>query len=285
MEMPFNQIEREVIILNAVLELIDEMVNYEMFVKLRRTSDAELRFNTSTHQRLFNIILVDFLSQPQIKGQKPIPFDLPKPHSSARPSDYTYLFYIRSICDDPKLSHDVCHLRAPIDAFADWLDAECLIEQVWLPSIDTELDIRVPRITFLKICGDIGKHNFARLEGNVKKICGILAKNHHMIDEGKGYLVLPEFYDWFHKHVFAYHASAIAEFLNNIRWGIYDYLGPEFAKSFTKDNPTSIAYRYIYPQDCNRPIAQAMYWSLMNAVRSEPHMPRFDVTRFLKMRY
>ena len=56
--------EQEVIVLKAIWELIDEMVNYEMFVKLSRTNDAVLMFNSRTHQRLFNILLVDFLSQP-----------------------------------------------------------------------------------------------------------------------------------------------------------------------------------------------------------------------------
>jgi hypothetical protein len=73
-------------------------------------------------------------------------------------------------------------------------------------------DVKVPRITFIKICSDIGKHNFARLQGNVRKICRILKENGHPIDEGRGYLVLPEFYEWFHTHLFSYHASTIAEF-------------------------------------------------------------------------
>lgn len=285
METLFTPIEQEVIILKAVWELISEMVNYEMFFKPTRTSDAELRFNSSTHQRLFNVLLVDFLSQPQRNEKKLLPFNLPETPSNARLSDSTYLFYIRKICADPKLNSAVDHIRDPLDAFGDWLDAYCLIEKVWLPSIDLETDIRVPRITFLKICGDLGKHNFARLERNVKKICKILAENQHPIDESKGYLVLPEFYDWFHRQVFAYHASAIAEFLNNLRWGIYEYLRPEFARSFTRDDPASIAYHFIYPPGCNKPVAQAMYWDLMNEVRFEPYMPRFEVTRYLKMRY
>lgn len=80
-------------------------------------------------------------------------------------------------------------------------------------------------------------------------------------------------------------AAPLPEFLNNIRWGIYDYLRPEFARSFTKDDPTSIAYRFLYPPDCSRPVARTMYWDLMNAVRSTPYFPKFEVTRYLKMRY
>src|SRR5450432_1110765 len=110
-------------------------------------------------------------------------------------------------------------------------------------------------------------------------ICEILKNNGTTIDADQGYLVVPEFYEWFHTHVFCYHSSAIAGFLNNIRWGIYDYLRPECRRSYTKDDPSS--YRFIYPPDCERPVAQTMYWDLMNTVRAEPYMPKFVVTRYL----
>src|SRR5215218_1142153 len=41
-------------------------------------------------------------------------------------------------------------------------------------------------------------------------------------------LALADFYEKFHTDILNYHASTIAEFLNNIRWGIYEYLQPEF---------------------------------------------------------
>lgn len=97
--------------------------------------------------------------------------------------------------------------------------------------------------------------------------------------------MLPEFYDWFHDNIFSYHSSAIAEFLNNIRWGMYDYLRLEFERSFTKDNPSSIAYRFDIPEECKHYVPKTMYWDLMNAVRSPPYMPRFAITKYLKMRY
>jgi hypothetical protein len=64
----YTDLEREVIVLKAVTELIDDMVNYEMFEKLTRTRDAQLTFNTMTHGRLFNVLLVDMLSRPICRG-------------------------------------------------------------------------------------------------------------------------------------------------------------------------------------------------------------------------
>jgi hypothetical protein len=203
----FSKTEQEAIVLKAVWGMIDDMVNYGMFAKSEKTENTNLMFNTATHARLFNILLGDFLSQPQRKGKSALPFDLSEPSSQARLTDLTYLFYLRQVCEDSKLGTDANFIRGPLEALSAWLEAEALIEKVWFPSISTELDIRVQRIAFLKICGDIAKHNFARLEANVKKICKILADNGHRVDEGQGYLVLSEFYEWFHTHLFNYHAS------------------------------------------------------------------------------
>jgi hypothetical protein len=270
----FSRTEQEVIILKSVWELIDEMVNYEIFGKLTKTDEVTLWFNTITHKRLFNILLVDFLSQPSRW-----PFDLPLPPAGARASDRSMLFHLRRVCDGPCLNPGgAVALRAELDSLVDCLEGECCVEKVWLPSIDVETTIHVQRITFIKICGNIAKHGFARLSANVGDICEILRTNGRAIELEQGYLALPEFYEWFHRNIFSYHSSTIAEFLNNLRWAIYDYLRPEFMRSFTKDDPSSIAYRFVYPRDCTRPIAQAIYWELMNQVRAAPYVPRFTVT-------
>ena len=75
----FNPIEQEAIVLNAVWGMIDDMVNYEVFVKPERTVDTVLMFSTATHMRLFNVLLADFLSQPQPERGGSIPFDLSRP--------------------------------------------------------------------------------------------------------------------------------------------------------------------------------------------------------------
>ena len=277
----FTATEQEVIVLKAVWELIDEMVNYEMFIKPDRVNDVTILPNTATHQRLFNILLVDFLAMPDLK-----PFGLPALPIDSLKSERSYLFYLRRICDAPRLNPTAGNaIRVPLEAFLQWLEAECFVEKVWLPSIDVETDIRLKRVQFIKICGNIAKHNFARLNRNVKEICQILKDNGTNIDIDQGYLVVPEFYEWFHNNVLNYHVSAIAEFLNNIRWGMYEYLRPEFERSYIQSGPDSIGYRFLFPADCNKPIAQTMYWDLMNAIRSEPYMPRFEVTQYLKMRY
>ncbi len=104
------------------------------------------------------------------------------------------------------------------------------------------------------------------------------------IDEGKGYLVLPEFHEWFHDNVFGYHARTIAEFLNNIRWSIFEYLKPEYERSFERIDPNPM-YRYRFPPEITHPVAKEMYWDLMNMVRSAPYFPRFSVNDIFKSQY
>lgn len=277
----FSKIEQEAIVLKAVWEMIDGMVNYEMFVKNTRTENTNLMFNTHSHMRLFNILLGDFLSLPQVRGNERLPFDLPKPSTSARDSDQTFLYYIRLACDSPQLCRDSAVLRDPLNSFADWLDAECCVEKVWLPSVNIELDVRIPRIYYIKICADLAKHNFARLSVNVRRIRKLLADHGHEINEGAAYTVLPEFYDWFHSHVFCYHSSVIAELLNNLRWAIFWYVLPEFERSFERVEPEPM-YRFNYPAEVTDPLAQSMYWDLMNLARSNPWFPKFSVSTSFK---
>lgn len=286
--MTFNRTEQEAIILNAVWSMIDEMVNFAIFMPLGdKLHDTNLMPRTTDTRRLFHILLGDFLSQLVRKGKRGLPFDLPSPSSNARASDLTFLFYLRNVCNDPILGSTAERLREPTDAFSNWLEANTHIEKVWLPAIGIELDLTIDRITWLKICADIGKHSFARLEPNVAKIVRILSEHGKQIDEGMGYAVLPEFWQWFHEHLFAYHLSTIAEFLNNIRWGIYEYLQPAFERAYhvTSNDLRAPSYAFRVPAEITAPIARTMYWDLMNLARSPPYFPRFTVTQSLKNQF
>ena len=175
-------------------------------------------------------------------------------------------------------------ISGPLEDFSVWLEGEAVVEKVWLPSINLELDIKVSRLQFIKICGDIAKHNFLRLSQNVERLRKLIGTNGHAITEGQAYLALPDFYEWFHRDIFAYHASAIAEHLNNLRLGIYGYLEPEYASAYYEPGPPMM-YRYDIPPTIYEPLAKEMYWELMNMVRGRPWMPSFEVSEYVKMRY
>lgn len=283
-----NDIEREAIILNSAWEMIDDMVNWAMFVKNDSTELANLMFKTDRDSRLFVILLGDFLSEVRAFRGDPVPFGLKTPPSNARPSDLTFIFHLRQVCANPQLAADVSGLRAEIEVFAEWLEGEFIAPHVNLSEINVVADLRVTRYRYLKMCGDIAKHNLARLATNVGHLLKLLETAGYIVDEQEAYLAVGNFFDWFHDDIFNYHSSQIAEFLNNIRWAIFRNLQLEFRRSWHLTDgatPALPMYGYRVPADISEPVARAMYWNLMNRVRSEPLMHRFRLSGVLKQRY
>jgi hypothetical protein len=283
-----NEVEQECIILNSVWGMIDRMVNWAMFVKQDRTVPTNMMFKTSAHARLFNILLGDFLSELRAFKGESIPLGLKSAPSGARISDLTFLYYLRQVCADPRLGSDIAGLSEISEGFATWLEGEIIAKGVNLPDIDVVADLHVTRYRYLKICGDIAKHNLGRLAGNVKHIRALLAASGNPVSEQDGYLAVQSFFEWFHTDIFIYHSSAIVEFLNNIRWAIFDYLQSEYGSSWHVRESSFRdlqMYGYRYPTECSEPMARAMYWELMNRVRARPLMHRVVIADVFKHRY
>ena len=283
-----NEIERESIILNSAWEMIDGMVNWAMFVKNERTEPTNLMFESGQHARLFIILLGDFLSEVRAFRGDAVPLGLRGAPHNARPSDLTFIFHLRQVCDDPRLGADATSLSAHIEAFARWLEDDFLAPGVNLSSIEVVADLRLARYRYIKMCGDIAKHNLARLATNVGHLRRLLDAAGHPVSEQEAYLAVNDFFDWFHNDIFFYHSSHIAEFLNNIRWGIYEYLQPEFSRAWhltEEATPNFPTYSYDVPEGITEPVARAMYWDLMNRARAEPWMHRFVVSDDFKRRF
>jgi hypothetical protein len=280
-----NDTEREAIILNNAWEMIDGMVNWAMFEKTEKVELSNLFMPTAQHHQLFLILLTDFLSQTTKRNGKPIPLGLSEPPSGTTPANRTFLFHLRQVCANPILGNDSNGLSDAVEAFAVWLEKEFVSQGVNLHTADVVLDLRVSRYTYIKICGDIAKHNLSRLEGNGKRLGNLIASNGVNLDEQQIYLAFETFYEWFAEGIFVYHISQIAELLNNIRWAIYEYLVPEYNRSWHErfDVPKHFqAYSYHVPDTIKEPIAIAMYWSAMNRVRSRPYFQRFVIPEIYK---
>ncbi|CAN7262230.1 hypothetical protein [Mesorhizobium caraganae] len=283
-----NDTEREAIILKSAWEMIDDMVNWAVFMKIERADPSNLMFQTSGHARLFIILLGDFLSEIRAFKGEPIPLGLKPAPSNARPSDLTFLFHLRQVCADPKLGADIVGLSVAVEAFASWLEGEFVAENVNLHSIDVVADLHVARCRYIKMCGDMAKHNLARLATNVGHLRKLLAEAGHPVSEQQGYLAVETFFEWFYQDIFIYHSSQVGEFLNNIRWAIYDYLQPEFRRSFyvsARSTAEFPMYSYHVPSAITEPIAVAMYWDAMNRSRSQPYMQRFVIPDYMKQHY
>jgi hypothetical protein len=194
----------------------------------------------------------------------------------------------RQVCGSPKLGEDTTAPSATVETFANWLEDEFTAQGVNLHARDIVADLRVPRFRYIKMCGDIAKHSLARLATNVSHLQKLLEAAGHPVNEQDAYLAVESFFEWFHDDIFIYHSSQIAEFLNNIRWAIYDYLQPEFRRSWhlrqdaTQDFPV---YSYRVPTAITEQVARAMYWTLMNRVRAKPWVHRFVISDSYKGRF
>lgn len=263
--------ENEAVFLDATVRLIDTMLSPEV-VKVQRSAEgAVASFPSAINLRYFNIILVDFLSQTDRKA--PV---LPS----------SYLGALDAIIAAPVFSsgNSGDELRLATDSFREWLNREVAIE-VWLPSIPVETTLHMSRLRFLIMAGNISKHDMLRAVGVASELQASLAKAGHSVPLDGSLLALGDFFERYHTDLLAYHASTIAEFLNNIRWGIHDYLQPEFVRSLVWDTNDPIRYRFTYPDGLSHPFARECYWNLMNEMRHPPQHPRFAVPHYFKLRY
>jgi hypothetical protein len=276
-----SPLDREVIILAAAWDLIGSMVHYAHFEKEHRVENAILMFKTRATSKLFLIILADFLSLPR-DGT----FGLSRPVAEGSLGQ-TYLGHLLNVASAPSFMGDVTLLTSSVKSFAEWLDGFADVRNVWLPSIEREGTLRVRRMDYLKICGTISKHGFTRLGDVVGKLRTILAANGTEIDEGQSYLVIPEFQEWFQDNIFIASSTGVAWHLNEIRWGIYNYLASEFRRAYTPTEVISGAQMYSYdvPGKIIDPLIRSMYWDLMNNMRMPPYFPRFTVDPYMRDLY
>lgn len=279
-------LEQEAIVLNAVAGMVDDMVNLTIFCPLgEKKTDICLLPQSADTLRQFAILLRDFLSPVKSLGKNPMPFGLPKPSDSERASDHTTLFYLGRVCESPLIGTDPTFLAEQVRQFRDWLDTTITVPNVWLSRIGVEVDLEIKRIDFIRIGGDLGKHNFLRLGGQAAKLKSILGKQGVEIDESQAYSALPDCWDWFHTHLLAYHASTIAEFLNNIRYAIRLYVEPTAQATYRveyKIGEYADAYTFERPAEMINSFGWEQYYGLLDWSRRKPNFPPFTVARSLK---
>lgn len=274
--MTFNDTEIEILYLKAVQGLIDSIVNHALLnIYIDGENRGEVHFSSYSDGTLFNIQLVDLLSQSDEKlmGKR-----------------VEYLSALRAIIDTPHFNNEdsIVLLRDAVPNLIEWLDEHFTFRNLWLPSIDLELNLEIKRADYIKICGNVAKHNFSRLSRVVDLIQRVFDKNDQRISSEQAYLVIEDFYKNFRDDIFLYHATSITVLLNEVRWGIHQYLLPEFHRShrFTKtDIPHFHPYEYIYPDSIQQEFAKVVYWDLMNSVRAGPIVERFTIGRYLDDRY
>jgi len=281
----FTAMEREAIILNATLGMIDDMVNHAIFMPLgENRQETNLLPTNQLALVQFSTLLRDFLSPVRARGNGPLPFGLPKPPNGDDFTDHTTLFYLKEIGKNPLIGTEIEPLNAIVLDFSEWLNETAIVPHVWLPSISTELDLEIKRIDFIRTSGDIGKHNFLRLEGQARRVQRFLSENKVEIDLSEAYLALPDIWEWFHTHLLSFHASNIAEFLNNIRYAVRSYVGPQARTSYRVIDAYDGVERYTFdrPDEIVNSFAWEQYYGLLQNSLRQPNFPEFSVSQSFK---
>lgn len=264
-------INNEVILLRAVYDHIDDMVNFSL-MDIRSSNNASMvMFKDMNQRRLFFILLADFISKTDNRG--PI-------------KKTSFLSGISAICDNPQFSvkQSEIELRDSVKSFRQWLLEKKQIE-IWMPSIGEDVKLSISRLDSIKMSGDISKHNYLRAIGVAEDLQKILSKSGVNIEIEEALLALPDFHERFHEDILIYLSSHICEFLNNIRWAIHTYLQPEFNRSFHYKNGKTDEYGFHVPDAINSKYAHDCYWELMNHLRNKPYMQKIVVSESFKCEY
>ena len=75
--------------------------------------------------------------------------------------------------------------------------------------------------------------------------------------------------------------TILAEFLNNIRIGILEYLTPLYEKSIKYDPTIPGKYFYIYPEEICSDLGKNYFWELLNDVRSKFYIHDFKTDEII----
>lgn len=267
----FTEIELEIINLKAIIDTLNNMINHEVLDLRDSSTFVEVYFKSYTHQKYFNIILVDFLS----------PLD-----NTLIGKKATCLEILQSICEKPLFNRDnsILLLKESTNTFSKWIDETIQVE-TWFPSIDKSASLNIKRRDFIYICGNISKHNFARLTRVAGKLFEILNQNGISINYHENLLILNDFFDKYHSNILTYLVSYLTEMLNDIRWGIHEYLLPEFNLSYKIDSVNALVYSYTYPKGVDSAFGKACYCDLMKDIKSSPWVRKFKAPEYFKMRF
>lgn len=271
-DMTPSPLEAEVLVLQAVVEAINAVVNHEVLhFGEPNEGETQVGFRNMSSAALFNVLLADMLEpcDPDLLGSRGSLID-----------------HLQRVAHNPQFeTTDSEELRLAVDRFAEWLEAEIVV-RVWFPSIEKDIDLKLRRRDFISICGNVSKHGLSRLTRKAKQLAKILEANGVTVDPMGALRSLDEFYDRFHKDILSYHCSTLAEMLNSIRWGIQGYLRDEFMRSYVPPNSQDWPrYSYRIRKGIQSAFAEDRYWDLMNAVRAKPWIKRFVGPANLKKDY
>jgi hypothetical protein len=262
-----DPVEVEVIGLQMAVMALDDFVN-RLLLHLPESGSGQPAFAGLVARDLFAVRLLDFLEPVSVEMTGVVGSCVDLIHSAVTMSSFNR-------------DGSVEALRAAIGELQAWLD-ERITVRLWLPAIDREVDVTITRHNVLYVAGNTSKHNLSRLSNVAKRLRTVLAENGQTVGLEESWLIIENIQERFNEDLLAFYCTRITGLLNDVRWGIHEYLLPEYRRSFTRDPSHEVMYGYQYPAGVVLRFAQVCYWDLMNKVRSGPILPKFKVPEYLK---
>ena len=272
--MNYSAAEQEAIGLCVCLEAVDDIANHSL-LELRDVSslpeETEVYFHSHIHQQLFLIRLLDFVKEvgdKQLTGIRGACLEV------LRSACITKSYEIHGSIDD---------LKESVEQLDKWLHYKTPIT-IWLPTLNINATIEVPRLDFNTITGNQSKHNLSRLTKVSKDITKILSDHGHAVRLEHIPLALDDFREHLEENFFVYYGTWLTELINNIRWGLQTYLEPTFRWSYRAVGTDSFVYTYEYPIEIQHDVPRQWFWRLMNNIRARPHLKQFIGAHYLKQK-
>jgi hypothetical protein len=269
--MRYSAAEREVIALWAACDAVDSLVNHSLLQFVGPPSRTTVVFQDAVHQDLFTARLLDLTK----KASNPI-----------TQTNDSCIELLLDVASSGAFNEDgfAEFITRSTGRLKEWLETEVAAD-AWFPSIGRSLSVSCKRREWIELCGNAAKHNFIRLNRVADRLAAILTRNGAPTDSTQALLALPEFEERFHRDILIYHTSTIAELLNNVRWGIQEYLSDEFLRAHRLGSGDPPMETYDIPAFVENDFPKRCYWDLMNAVRMRPFVARFEADPMLKLRY
>ncbi len=199
----YTAAEQEAVGLCVALEAIANIANHAL-LEVRWVSEypgeAEIYFQSRVHQQLFLTRLLDFARE---QGDKTL-----------TGVDGSCLDTLHAACTTQSFNVDgsVETLESATSALDEWLNSETSLK-LWLPTLDIEADLRVPRVDFPYIAGNQVKHNLSHLTRVSRRVEEMLKQHGYAVRVEHIPLALEDFQDHFQEHYFVYYGTWIVELL------------------------------------------------------------------------
>lgn len=266
-----NNAEQETVGLCIALEAIDDIVNHAL-LEIRDSSfpgEATVYFKERVHQQMFLVRLLDFSKEPGTKSVTGVAGSC--------------LDVLEEACKTQSFNvgDSVAGLAGAVTALQDWLSATSSLN-MWIPTLNIDAHLSVPRSQLVFILGNHVKHNLARLTRVSKELSALLVATGYSVKPEQVPLALDDIREHLQENYFVYYGTWLTELINNVRWGIHDYLLPAFSTAFTRFPGDDIRYEYRYPAVITDAVAREWFWRLMNHVRRLPCVRRFVGSQELK---